>query len=338
MKPRFHPQLVNDPFGDAGLFVDFLFEKRALIFDLGALDSLAPRKLLRLTHAFVSHAHMDHFMGFDWLLRIHLGREKRLHLFGPAGFVDQVAHKLAAYSWNLVHGYPDLVFTVTEVDAGGRTRSAVFRCRTGFERESADPAPLAEGVLLDEPTFRVRAAVLDHKIPCLAFALEEKMHVNVWTPRLAAMGLPTGPWLRELKEAAAAGEPDDRPFRVWWREGATRHERMMPLGVLKAHLLSVEPGQKIGYVVDAAYHEDNARRIVELVRGSDPLYIETPFLDEDAAHAAAKYHLTAGQAGRLAREAGVKRLVPFHFSPRYLGQDTRLRQEAQDAFLGRPCA
>jgi len=77
---------------------------------------------------------------------------------------------------------------------------------------------------------------------------------------------------------------------------------------------------------------------VELVRGSDPLYIETPFLDEDAAHAAAKYHLTAGQAGRLAREAGVKRLVPFHFSPRYLGQDARLRQEAQDAFLGRPCS
>ncbi len=64
MKPRFHPQLVNDPFGDAGLFVDFLFEKRALIFDLGALDSLAPRKLLRLTHSFVSHAHMDRFMGF----------------------------------------------------------------------------------------------------------------------------------------------------------------------------------------------------------------------------------------------------------------------------------
>lgn len=334
MRPRFHPRLVNDPFGDAGLFVDFLFEKRALIFDLGMLGSLAPRKLLRLTHAFVSHAHMDHFMGFEWLLRLTLGREKRLHLFGPAGFIAQVAHKLAAYSWNLVGGYPDLVFTVTEIGAGRRTDSAVFRCRAGFEREAAAPAPLAEGVLLDEPAFRVRAAVLDHGIPCLAFALEEKAHVNVWATRLAAMGLPAGPWLRELKEAVVAGTPKDDPFRVWWQEGTTRHERLIPLGVLERNLLSVEPGQKIGYVVDAAYHADNARRIVELVRGADRLYIETPFLDEDVAHAAAKHHLTARQAGQLAREAGVGRLVPFHFSPRYVGQAARLCQEAQAAFRG----
>lgn len=338
MKPRFHPHLVNDPFGDPALFVDFLFEKRALIFDLGKLDALAPRKILRLTHAFVSHAHMDHFIGFDWILRIHLGREKRLHLFGPAGFVDQVQHKLAGYAWNLVQAYPDLVLTVTELDAGGRADSARFRCRAAFEREAAPSLPLADGVLLDEPTFRVRAIVLDHKIPCLAFALEEKAHLNVWTTRLAAMGLPTGPWLRELKDAVVGGEPEDRPFRVWWREGQALRERLVPLGVLKDTALSIEPGQKISYVVDAAYHEDNARRIVELARRSDLLYIEAPFLDEDAEQAAEKYHLTARQAGRLAREAGVKRLIPFHFSPRYLGQESRLTQEAQDAFREPSCA
>jgi len=35
---------------------------------------------------------------------------------------------------------------------------------------------------------------------------------------------------------------------------------------------------------------------------------------------------------RLARQAGVKRLVPFHFSPRYGGEEERLRREAEDAF------
>ncbi len=90
MKPLFLPQLVNDPFGDPGLYVEYLFEKRSFLFDLGDLRALAPRKILRISDIFVSHTHMDHFVGFDQLLRISLGREKNLRLFGPPGFVAQV--------------------------------------------------------------------------------------------------------------------------------------------------------------------------------------------------------------------------------------------------------
>jgi len=65
VRPSFHPVVVNDPFGDPVVYVDWLFERRALLLDLGRVDTLGARKLGRVTHAFVLHAHMDHFAGFD---------------------------------------------------------------------------------------------------------------------------------------------------------------------------------------------------------------------------------------------------------------------------------
>jgi ribonuclease BN (tRNA processing enzyme) len=76
LRPLLHPTLVNGRSGDPGLYVETLFEKRAVLFDLGDISILSPRKIHRLGHVFVSHAHIDHFIGFDRLLRVLVGREK----------------------------------------------------------------------------------------------------------------------------------------------------------------------------------------------------------------------------------------------------------------------
>lgn len=326
MRPGFLPELVNDPFGDPALFVDMMFEGRALLFDLGDLRALAPRKILRVTDIFVSHCHMDHFMGFDWFLRICLGRDRGVRLYGPPGFIDQVTAKLAAYTWNLVHRYEnDFNLTVHELMPDGTMRRASFRVRQAFHREDTDPLAYDAGVVWAEPGFRVRAACLDHGIPCLGYALEEQRHVNVWKNRLAERGLPVGPWLKGLKTAVLNASPVDTPIAT--------PAGVRPLGKLM-DCVQITPGLKIAYVTDVVYHADNATRIRELARDADWLFIECVFLDELAERAAEKKHLTAAQAGQLARAAGAKNIVPFHFSPIYREREAALRAELIAAWQG----
>ena len=57
----FLPSLVNDTFGDPGLYVDFRDERRALLFDIGDIANLMPGQLLRLSHMFGTHTHMDQY-------------------------------------------------------------------------------------------------------------------------------------------------------------------------------------------------------------------------------------------------------------------------------------
>ena len=334
MAPRFHPSLVNDPLGDPGLYIELMFEKRALLFDLGDLAPLSSRKLLRISDVFISHMHMDHFCGFDRLLRLMLGRDYRLRLYGPAGLIDAVGHRLASYTWNLVDNYKsDFIVVVHEWLEADRCRVAAFHTRDAFRHGAVREEPVSEGIMLDEPSFRVRAAMLDHGITSLGFVLEERAHINIWKTRLDELGLATGPWLRTLKQAVLNGEADHCPIPVIWREPKNDQPVALPLGQLRRNVLRTVPGRKIGYVVDTVFSEHNVERIVELVSDADVLFIETPFLEADTVRAYERKHLTARQAGLIARRAGVKRLVPFHFSPRY-DDSTALAAEALDAFEG----
>lgn len=338
MTPHFLPALVNRPFGDPGLYVDFLFARRAVLFDLGDLAPLPTRKLLRVSDVCISHTHIDHFIGFDQMLRIMLGRDKKVRLYGPPGILRQVEHRLASYSWNLIQSYPtEFVVTVTELHPDGSAQRASFSSRRIFEREEQQELMLPDGVVLDEENLRIRATFLEHSIPCLAYAFEEKLHINFMKNRLTELGLPVGPWLSEVKRAVLRGEPDDTlvyPAAA----GEERPTSGWTIAELKEKVLQVVPGEKIAYVTDTAFTDENRRRIVELARAADYLFIEAVFLHVDSERARERAHLTARQAGELAREAGVARVFPFHFSPRHLGAEAELRREVNQAFAASAAA
>lgn len=335
MPQHFDPGLVNDPFADPGVYVDLVFERRALLFDLGDLSPLPPRKLLRISDVFITHRHMDHFAGFDQLLRCLVGREKLLRLYGPAGLIDAVEHKLHAYTWNLVESYEgNLIFHVAEFDTEGRLKSARFSSRERFARSKQEVRDCVDGIVLKEAGLHVHAAFIDHGTPALAFALEERAQINVWRNKVEALGLSIGPWLRAFKEAVLRNCPDDTLVAVTWRDKEACKPSALPLGLLKNEIMQMTSGRKIAYVVDCAFTDANIETVVRLAKNADILFIESTFLDADAALAKARHHLTARQAGKLAKLAAVKRLVTLHYSPRYKGRGGCLVNEAREAFLG----
>ncbi len=330
MTNLFQPRLLNGVFGDPGLFVRLRWERRALLLDLGDLTAQPPADLLKVTDVFVSHTHVDHFIGFDHLLRIALGRDRTIRLFGPPGIIANVEAKLSGYTWNLVEGYA-LVFEVYEVSPEKIT-AAHFPCGGRFERIDLPPPLPFSGVLIDDPLFRVEAAHLDHKIPCLSFALAEAQRINIDPERLRALGLCTGPWLTEFKRLLRSGAPDETIVHAMYPDITGQRFREVALGDLRDRIATVTRGQRLVYVTDALYSHENRQKIVALAHEADILFCEAVFLEQDRDRATERYHLTARQAGLLAREANVKELVLSHFSPRYQDCPDALYREASEAF------
>jgi ribonuclease Z len=211
---------------------------------------------------------------------------------------------------------------------GGRRISACFSAANAFRPEPVENAP-SEGVLVDEPSFTVRAAILDHRIPCLAFSLEEKSRLNIRRDVLHAMGLRGGPWLDELKRMLREKLPESTSMEIPEKNGGRNR---LTLKEWRAALVLETKGQKIVYVVDNLFNSENVEKVISLAQQADLFYCESTFAKTDEDRAKETYHLTAPQAGNLARMAQVRHLIPFHFSPRYQAEPNRLLEEALQAF------
>jgi ribonuclease Z len=177
-----------------------------------------------------------------------------------------------------------------------------------FKEEQLNEIPFS-GTLEENPHYRIDAVHLDHRIPCLAFALKERFHINIDRNALDRMGLAPGPWLKRLKQAIWEEKADEAPIEVRRGGGKEEADTPMKVGELREKVVTITAGQKIVYVPDCRHTEENVAKILSLGQGA-----------------------TARQAGLIAREAGAKTLKVFHFSPRYEDRPQSLVEEAQDAF------
>lgn len=315
-------QLPNGFDGDSLVHVVFRHSRRGLLFDAGDPSRLARRDVLRLDHVLVSHCHVDHFIGFDALVRPRVCRADRLTVHGPPGFLDRVEARLSGYTWNLVDGNHCVV--VAREVLPERVRVASFDSGRAFRREDGGDEPRdPAGPCHVGADFTIEARALDHHVVSMGWALQLADDLSVRESSLAESGLAPGPWVGELKDALARGAEDtviDLP------DGARGNARD-----LGRDLVERTPGERVAYVTDTACNETTRDQIIALARGADLLACGAPFIDAERDRAAVTRHLTAAQAGELAREAGARALLLFHVSDRHGGDPSKHLEEARRA-------
>jgi ribonuclease Z len=312
--------LVNGVFGDPLLHLRLRHRRRSLLFDLGEGARLPARIAHQVTDCFITHAHADHIGGLLWLLRSRIGETGVCRLHGPPGLAGHVQGFNAGILWDRI-GDRGPVFEVAELHG-----DLVCRCR--LQAGLTGPTDLAEqgaqdGLLLSEPGFRVRAVVLDHGTQVLAFSFEPTIQINVRKDRLTERGLPPGPWLTGLKQRILAG---DFAAELLLPDGSRQ-----TVAELAADLTLASPGTKLVYATDFADTPENRRRLRVLAAGAQTLFCESSFLVQDRAQAERTGHLTARACGEIATAAGVRYLIPFHFSRRYEDDPWRVYDEVAAA-------
>lgn len=311
--------LLNGVFGDPLLHLRMRHHGRSLLFDLGDGARLPARLSHQVSDIFISHAHMDHISGFQWFLRSRLENLPVCRVYGPAGLARHVESMINSFLWDRIGGDAP-TFLVSEFHGD---RLNLFRIVVGGKCEPLGEMPVTDGILLSEPEFRIRAAVLDHHTPVIAFALEEEKSINVRKDRLLSLGAESGPWLSRLKLAVLQGRGD---VMITLPDG-----RVRSAAVLSDELLLISPGKKLVYATDLRDTPENRKQLIALAQHAHTLFCEATFSLADKEQAERSGHLTTRACGEIAAAAKVARLIPFHFSRRYSVNPERLYEEIGNA-------
>lgn len=168
------------------------------------------------------------------------------------------------------------------------------------------------GICYSGDGFDVRSFPLQHTKTCVGYALEEHPRPGAFNPAQAIeKKVPCGPLWSKLQAGETVTSADGIEVRPEEVLGPARK------------------GRKFSYVTDTKY----VPSIAADVAGSDLLICEGMFEQELASTAAEKKHMTAHQAGMVARDGKVKKLGLIHYSPRYTDGDLKvLLAEAKAVF------
>ncbi len=194
LQPSIFSGLLDDPV----MFINVKPIGRGILIDCGQIHHLAKRVLRSIDAIFVSHAHMDHLVGFDHLLRHVLVAPRAIAVYGPPGIAYRISHKLAGYDWNLKEE-TWCIIVVYEVHPN-QIEQFEFAGSRGFRSQHQKTIPRYDRIIYQTRHLNVEAEICDHKIPVLVFRVTESPAFLLDRQRLLEENLLPGPWIKELKK------------------------------------------------------------------------------------------------------------------------------------------
>ncbi len=306
MKFNYNVRQLNSSFSDPVFFIRNVYMKKAVLFDLGKLGKIGNHELHDISCVFVSHTHMDHFSGFDRLLRSILITDMKIRIFGPKNIIKNVEGKLNSYTWNLVDGY-GLEIEVIELNYTD-SKKAVFKANNEFNREDLK---YSDTDLDLDDGFKIKYEIFDHGIPSIGYRLIEPRIINIQKDKLLELGFKEGIWLKEFKNKILNNE--DGSITVNTVDG----EKVFNIKELAKDICIDKQQQDITYITDIAPHEENILKAIKLADKSYLLIIESVFMDIDFCHASEKNHLTITIAKDIFYKSQSEFIRFIHFAPRY---------------------
>jgi len=313
--------MPNGVFGDPLLHVRLAHRKRSLVIDFGEGQKLPARIAHQVTDVLITHAHADHITGLLSFIRSRIGNWPVCRIYGPPGISENVAGLLAGILWDRAEERAPS-FEVSELHS---KTIRLFVVAAGHrDPDLREEIAVTGRCLRSDEYVDIRAIELDHKTPVLAFSIKPAANIHVRSERLDALGLEPGPWLTLLKDRLLENEYS-APIELPGGEIADA-------GVLGEKLCIVEPAERLVYATDLADTPLNRQRLIEFAAGAHTLFLEASFRVGETDHAERTGHLTTRACAEIALAAGVKQLIPFHFSRRYEGDAPAVYAEIAQVF------
>ncbi len=167
---------------------------------------------------------------------------------------------------------------------------------------------VSEGKFFETKDFYLESIPVKHGIPCNAYSFVEKERIRLDKKKLKKFKIPNSPLLGELQKGK------DIEFKG---------------KKIKAKDVTYKsPQKKITIILDTAL-TDNCHKIA---KDSEVLITEAVYLNDEKELARLHEHLTAEQAGQIAKQAKAKKLYLSHLSQRYDGNERLILKEAKKKF------
>ncbi len=315
-------KLVNRSIGDPVLYLDYPGSDNALLFDAGENGNLSMAQLGDLEAVFVTHHHVDHFMGLDRIVRANADRDKTLHVFGPVNTIRKVFDRVKSYEYPFF-AFQKLAIRVTELHAKSM-RVGVLEFAKKLPEPEVRELPWVGRVCYETEFLTVEAVHADHTVPCLSYAMTEKPGFHPVPEKLETGLIRPGEWVSEALRLLRTQAPPEMTLDI---QGGR-----FPLSVLAKNFFAESPGARVAFVTDTFWSDAVRPELVKLAKGAWRLYCDSFYASAQAKAAAQYKHMMAPQSAELAKLAKVEQLVLIHFSTRYAGKYETLLEEAAPIF------